>query len=97
MNVRPDGGPGQQHPSRDEPPGSQRGWQQPGQRRQDRPVSPVRLRPGDLTPARLAKQQVTAQARNSGALGLHAVEESLVVRPGDESAIGGNCLRAGDC
>ena len=29
---------------------AQHGWQQPGQRRQDRPVSPVRLRPGDLTP-----------------------------------------------
>jgi hypothetical protein len=24
-------------------------WQQPGQRRQDRPVGPVELRPGDLT------------------------------------------------
>ncbi len=30
--------------------GDLRGWQQPGQRRQDRPVGPVRLRPGDLTP-----------------------------------------------
>jgi hypothetical protein len=30
--------------------GAQHGWQQPGERRQERPVGPVRLRPGDLTP-----------------------------------------------
>ena len=42
--------PGQQRARRDEPVGAQRGWQQPGQRRQDRPVGPVRLGPGDLTP-----------------------------------------------
>ena len=42
--------PGQQRSWRDEPLGSQRRWQQPGQRGQDRPVGPVRLRPGDLTP-----------------------------------------------
>jgi hypothetical protein len=29
--------------------GAQRSWQQPGQRRRDCPVGPVRLRPGDLT------------------------------------------------
>jgi hypothetical protein len=30
--------------------GAQHGWQLPGERRQDRPVGPVRLGPGDLTP-----------------------------------------------
>jgi hypothetical protein len=30
--------------------GTRHGWQQPGQRRQDRPVGAVRLRPGELTP-----------------------------------------------
>jgi hypothetical protein len=29
--------------------GAQIGWQQPGERGQDRPVGPVRLRPGDMT------------------------------------------------
>ncbi len=29
---------------------AQHGWKQPGQRRQDRPVGPVRRGPGDLTP-----------------------------------------------
>jgi len=28
--------------------GSQHGWKQPGQRRQDRPVGPFKRRPGDL-------------------------------------------------
>ncbi len=28
---------------------AQHGWQQPGERRQDRPVGPVRFGPGDLT------------------------------------------------
>jgi len=42
--------PGQQRARRDEPVGAQHGWQQPGQRRQDRSVGPVRLRPVDLTP-----------------------------------------------
>ena len=42
--------PGQQRARCDEPVGAQHGRQQPGQRRQDRPVGPVRLRPGDLTP-----------------------------------------------
>jgi len=41
--------PGQQRPRRDEPMGTQHGWQQPSQRRQDRPVGPVRPGPGDLT------------------------------------------------
>jgi hypothetical protein len=30
--------------------GTQHGWKHPGQRRQDRPVSPVLLGPNDLTP-----------------------------------------------
>ena len=42
--------PGQQRAGRDKPAGAQHGWQQPGQRRQDRPVGPVRPGPGDLTP-----------------------------------------------
>ena len=42
--------PGQQRARRDEPMGAQHGWRQPGQRGQDRPVGPVRFRPGDLTP-----------------------------------------------
>ena len=42
--------PGQQRARRDDPMGAQHGWQQPGERRQDCPVGPVRLRPGDLTP-----------------------------------------------
>jgi hypothetical protein len=42
--------PGQQRARRDQPVGAQHGWQQPGQRRQHRPVGPVRLRPGDLAP-----------------------------------------------
>jgi hypothetical protein len=42
--------PGQQRALRDEPMGAQPGWQQPGQRCQDRPVGPVRLWPGDLPP-----------------------------------------------
>jgi hypothetical protein len=41
--------PGQQRARRDEPIGPQHAWKQPGQRRQDRPVSPVQLWPGDLT------------------------------------------------
>ncbi len=41
--------PGQQRTRRDQPMGAQHGWKQPGQRRQDRPVGPVRLGPGDLT------------------------------------------------
>ena len=41
--------PGQQRPRRDEPVGTQHGRKQPGQCRQDRPVGPVRLGPGDLT------------------------------------------------
>jgi hypothetical protein len=42
--------PGQQRARSDEPVGTQHGWQQPGQRCQDRPVGPVRLRAGDLSP-----------------------------------------------
>jgi hypothetical protein len=42
--------PGQQRARRDEPMGAQHGGQQPGERCQDRPIGPVRLRPGDLTP-----------------------------------------------
>jgi len=42
--------PGQKRARRDKPMAAQRCWQQPGQRRQDRPVGPVELRPGDLTP-----------------------------------------------
>jgi hypothetical protein len=42
--------PGQQRARRYEPMGSQHGWKQPGQRRQDRPVGPVGLGPDDLTP-----------------------------------------------
>ena len=34
----------------DESAGAQLGWQQLGERGQDRPVGPVRLRPGDLPP-----------------------------------------------
>ena len=41
--------PGQQRARRDQPVGTQHSRQQPGQRRQDRPVGPVRLGPGDLT------------------------------------------------
>jgi hypothetical protein len=41
--------PGQQRAWRDEPACPPRRWQ-PGQRGQDRPVGPVRLRPGDRTP-----------------------------------------------
>ena len=41
--------PGQQRARRDEPVGAQHSRKQPGQRRQDRPVGPVRLGPGDLT------------------------------------------------
>jgi hypothetical protein len=41
--------PGQQCARRDEPMGAQHSWEQPGQRRQDRPVGPVRPGPGDLT------------------------------------------------
>jgi len=40
----------QQRARRDEPVGAQPSWQQPGQRGQDGPVGPVRLRPGDLPP-----------------------------------------------
>src|ERR1035438_4597101 len=42
--------PGQQRARCDEPMGAQHGGQQPGERRQDRSVGPVRLGPGDLTP-----------------------------------------------
>jgi hypothetical protein len=42
--------PGQQRARRDEPVSAQDGWQLTGERRQDRPVGPVRLRPGDLRP-----------------------------------------------
>ncbi len=41
--------PGQRRARRDQPVGTQHSRQQPGQRRQDRPVGPVRLGPGDLT------------------------------------------------
>ena len=41
--------PGRQRTQRDQPAGAQHSWKQPGQRRQDRPVGPVRLGPGDLT------------------------------------------------
>lgn len=41
--------PGQQRARCDEPVGPQHRGQQPGQRRQDRPVGPVRPGPGDLT------------------------------------------------
>ncbi len=41
--------PGRQRTRRDQPAGAQHSWKQPGQRRQDRPVGPVRLGPGDLT------------------------------------------------
>ncbi len=41
--------PGQQRARRDKPMSAQIGWQQPGERGQDRPVGPVRLRPGDMT------------------------------------------------
>jgi hypothetical protein len=39
-----------QRARRDQPMGAQHGWKQPGQCSQDRPVDPVRLGPGDLTP-----------------------------------------------
>ena len=42
--------PGQQRARRDKPVGAQHGWQQPGQRRQDGAIGPVRLGPGDLAP-----------------------------------------------
>ena len=42
--------PGQQRARRDEPMSAQHSRQQPGQRRKDRPVSPVRPGPGGLTP-----------------------------------------------
>jgi hypothetical protein len=41
--------PGQQCARRDQPMDTQHRWKQPGQRRQDRPVSPVRPGPRDLT------------------------------------------------
>jgi hypothetical protein len=40
--------PGQQRARRDQPAGAQHGWQQPGQRRQDRPIGPGRFGPDDL-------------------------------------------------
>jgi hypothetical protein len=42
--------PGQQRARRDKPAAAQHGWQQPGQRRQDRAIGPVRLGPDDLAP-----------------------------------------------
>jgi hypothetical protein len=42
--------PGQQRARRDKPMSAQIGRQQAGERGQDRPVGPVRLRPGDMTP-----------------------------------------------
>ena len=42
--------PGQQRPWRDEPVTPERCWQQPAQRRHDRPAGPARPRPGDLAP-----------------------------------------------
>jgi hypothetical protein len=42
--------PGQQRARGDEPVGAQHDWQMLGERRQDRPVGPVRHGPGDLTP-----------------------------------------------
>ena len=41
--------PAQQRARRDQPMSPQHAWQQPGQRRQDCPVGPVRPGPGDLT------------------------------------------------
>jgi hypothetical protein len=44
--------PGQEGSRRDQPTTTQRGWQQPGKCRQDRPVGPVRPGPGDLAAQR---------------------------------------------
>jgi hypothetical protein len=46
--------------------GAQHGWQQPGQRRQDRPVGPVWLAPGDLTPEH---RDLMAEHHDLGILG----------------------------
>jgi hypothetical protein len=41
---------GRQRSRRDEPVSAEHGWKQPGQRRQDRPVSPSLPGPAHLTP-----------------------------------------------
>jgi len=58
--------PGQQRSRRDEPMSAEHGWKQPGQRRQDRPVSPIQ--PGPAHPARACPLDAGAPQPHDGAL-----------------------------
>ena len=64
--------PGQQRARRDQPMGAQRGRHVPGQRGQDRPVGPVRLRAGDPTPEH---RDLMTEHQDLGVLGRLAAAE----------------------